>query len=300
MSYSKIYDLHSAILEFIRSNSKPRTQDILEYLEEIGDPISLRTVQRAIRDISYQTSATIVKLGLSPNHWYEIEEDADEQTPLLFSFLEHSRLADAFKSELNDEKSIGQIIYPDIPMTRGLDLIPKLIPAIKARKQVKFDYHKFNGDESSRKVSPYYLKQFRKRWYLIAKDSKDHSIKSFGLERMDKVEMTKTSFKLSKKEDPKAMFENVIGLFETERIPEKVLIWSEPYNANYIRTLPLHRSQKEIGERDNGFVFELTVVPNFEFYQEILRMSDRVKILGPESVREAMAATLDGIRRYYE
>ena len=150
MSYSKIYDRHSAILEFIRSNSKPRTQDILEYLEDIGDPISLRTVQRAIRDISYQTSAMIVKRGQSPNHWYEIEEDVEEQTPLLFSFLEHSRLADAFKSELNDEKSIGQIIYPDIPMTCGLDLIPKLISAIKARKQVKFEYHKFNGLPQSR------------------------------------------------------------------------------------------------------------------------------------------------------
>jgi proteasome accessory factor B len=300
MSYSKIYDRHSAILEFIRSNSKPRTKDILEYLEDIGDRISLRTVQRAIRDISLQTSATIVRQGASPDHWYEIEEDAEEQTPLLFSFLEHSRLADAFKSELNDEKSIGQVIYPDIPMSRGLDLIPKLIPAIKSRKQVRFEYHKFNGNVSTRVVSPYYLKQFRKRWYLIAKDSKEGAVKSFGLERMNKLETTNTLFKLSKKEDPKQMFQNVIGLFEKDGVPEKVLLWSEPYNANYIRTLPLHRSQKEVGQRDNGFVFELTVVPNFEFYQEILRMSDRVKILSPKSVRKAMAATLDGIRTYYD
>ena len=269
-------------------------------MEDIGDPVSLRTVQRAIRDISLQTSATIVKKGASPNHWYEIEEDAEEQTPLLFSFLEHSRLADAFKAELNDEKSIGQVIYPDIPISRGLDLIPKLIPAIKSRRQVSFQYHKFDGDESTRLVSPYYLKQFRKRWYLIAKDSKEGAVKSFGLERIDKLETTKTSFKLSKKEDPKQMFENVIGLFEKDGVPEKVLLWSEPYNANYIRTLPLHRSQKEVGPKYNGFVFELTVVPNFEFYQEILRMSDRVKILSPQSVRKAMAATLDGIRTYYD
>lgn len=243
---------------------------------------------------------SIIKRGLSPYHWYELEEDETEQTPILYSYLESSRLANTFINELQDEKSIGQIVYPDIPLSKGLDLIPKLIPAIKNRKQVSFEYHKFDGDVSQRTVSPYYLKQFRKRWYVIAQDTKDGCIKSFGLDRMEKFVQTSASFKLLKKDDPKHLFENVIGLFEKDGVPTKIEIWSEPYNANYMRTLPLHRSQKELGQKDGGYVFELTVVPNFEFYQEILRMSYNVKILSPESVKKQMAKTLDDIKKYYE
>ncbi len=300
MSYSKVYDRHAAILDYIRSNSKPRTADILNYLEDIGDPLSLRSIQRAINALNAMPGVSVIKRGLAPNHWYELEEDDSEQTPILYSFLESARLANTFINELQDEKSIGRIIYPDIPVSKGLDVIPKVIPAIKKRKQVSFEYHKFDGDVSQRTVCPYYLKQFRRRWYVIGKDLKDDWVKSFGLDRMEKFVQTSTSFKLSEKDDPKYLFENVIGLFEKDGVPTKIQIWSEPYNANYMRTLPLHSSQKELGPKDGGYVFELTVVPNFEFYQEILRMSYNVKILSPEAVKKQMAKTLDDIRKYYE
>jgi proteasome accessory factor B len=300
MSYSRIYDRHSAMLDFIRSNSKPRTVDIVKYLEDIGDPLSIRSIQRALNGLNAMPGVNIIKRGLSPNHWYELEEDDTENTPILYSYLESSRLANTFINELQDEKSIGQIVYPDIPVSKGLDLIPKLIPAIKSRKNVSFEYHKFDGNVSQRTVCPYYLKQFRKRWYLISKDIKDDTVKSFGLDRMEKLTQTKTSFKLLKKDDPKHLFENVIGLFEKDGVPTKIEIWSEPYNANYMRTLPLHRSQKELGQKDGGYIFELYIVPNFEFYQEILRMSYNVKILSPESVKKQMAKTLDDIKKYYE
>ncbi|MCB9190290.1 MAG: WYL domain-containing protein [Flavobacteriales bacterium] len=300
MSYTSVYDRHAAILDFIRCNSKPRTADIENYLEDIGDPIGIRSIQRALNKLNAMPGVTVIKRGLSPNHWYELEEDETEETPLLYSYLESSRLANTFKSELQDEKAMGQIIYPDVPLSKGLDNIAKLIPAIKKRKQVSFEYHKFTGDISKRVVCPYYLKQFRKRWYLIAKDTKDDTVKSFGLDRIEKLKPTNASFKLLKKDDPKHLFENVIGLFEKDGIPTKIKIWSEPYNANYLRTLPLHRSQKEIGEQNGGYIFELTIVPNFEFYQEILRMSYNVKIVSPDSVKQEMIDTLKEIRSYYQ
>ena len=162
---------------------------------------------------------------------------------------------------------------------------------------ISIDYHKFDQETRSRIVCPFYLKQFRKRYYLIARDTSDDHIKSFGLDRIESLSILTETFTPEK--NVERLFDNVIGFFELDGEPEIIQIWSEKYNANYMRTLRLHHSQKEIGEQDGGVVFELKVVPNFEFFQEVLRMADNVKIISPESVRKKMKERVTTISGYY-
>ncbi|MCC6186040.1 MAG: WYL domain-containing protein, partial [Chitinophagaceae bacterium] len=47
---------------------------------------------------------------------------------------------------------------------------------------------------SQRRVEPYALKEFKNRWYVIAKDNNDNHIKNFALDRLTELEITKKTF----------------------------------------------------------------------------------------------------------
>lgn len=54
-----------------------------------------------------------------------------------------------------------------------------------------------------------------------------------------------------------------------------------PVQAGYLRTLPLHHSQKEIKATSQEVVFELHLIPNYELIQKILMMGNKCRILTP-------------------
>jgi proteasome accessory factor B len=299
MAYSKIYWRHSQIVEFIKSRKRPTVSAMVDYLAEQNEVVSKRTVERDIQNITYELDVEIKRCGTHPNYYYEIASEP-ETRPIACSYLEHALMADVIRGEMEAEKKHGRALFPDQPiMTDGLNNIPLLLPCIRGKKQVALRYRKFNGDESERDVCPLFLRQFRKRWYLIARDTKDGIAKTFGLERIISIQPLDKKFKPKDGEDYESMFANVIGLFESDAQPVTIRFWSEDYNANYVRSVPIHGSQRELDTADNGAVFELTVVPNYEFFQTMLMMGDKVRILSPESVRNEMKATILTMMKYY-
>ncbi len=300
MAYSRIYSRQNKIVEFIRSRTRPTVSDMVDFLAESDEVVSKRTVERDIQNIINDLGIEIERCGTHPNYFYKIEERHDSAA-IVGNYLEHALLADVMRSEMEAKKKFGSTLFPDRPqMTEGLNNIPLLTPSIRHRKQVRIGYSKFNGVESERVVCPLFLRQFRKRWYLIARDTNDGIAKTFGLERITSVNPMDKKFRPKQGEDYESLFANVIGLFESDTAPVSIRFWSEVYNANYVRSVPLHGSQRELEPADGGAVFELTVVPNYEFYQAMLMMGDKVEVLSPQPVREEMKKMVERMIGYYK
>jgi predicted DNA-binding transcriptional regulator YafY len=299
MAYARIYSRQSKIVEFLRNAKQPTAKDIVRYLEAQGELIDVRTVQRDIERISMDMDIEIKKCGSHPRHWYEIDSEPEER-PVASTYLEYAMMTDIMRNELEQEKKHGKVIHLDYPvLTKGLNNIPLLLPAIRGRNKVRMVYHKFSGEVSERVVCPLYFKQFRKRWYLLARDTSDNMVKSFGLERIEQVERLAEKFRRRDGEDHDSLYANAIGLFASEEPPVTVRFWSEEYNANYVRSVPLHPSQVEVEHDADGSIFELTVVPNYEFYQAMLMMGDKVKVISPEAVREGMKEVISAMLKIY-
>jgi proteasome accessory factor B len=291
MSDLKSYSRQAAIVAFIRRSKKPTTGTILQYLQSEGYSATVRTVQRDLQEIPYLTDVEVIRHGSHPNLWYEVK-DSPEERPLLCSYMEKMVLADVMRRELENRQNGPQVIFPDGPvMTKGLEYFATIVKSIRAGNMLALHYRGFNGKESEREVAPLFLREYRKRWYLVARDA-EHA-KTFGLDRIDGLSITDKTFKPKKGEDFETMFGHVIGLFENDEDPITITFSSEDYNANYLRSVPLHQSQREIGSNDHGPIFEITVVPNYEFYQTMLMMREMVEIIGPGKVREGMRGLLE-------
>ena len=59
--------------------------------------------------------------------------------------------------------------------------------------------------------------------------------------------------------------------------------------ANYLRSLPLHPSQKELVRTCDYSIFSVEVRPTFDFQQELLWNGDALEVLEPLWLREEMA-----------
>jgi predicted DNA-binding transcriptional regulator YafY len=300
MSYQKIFDRHSAIIEFMQVHGQVTVQQLMNHLAQMGDNVGVRTVQRALQDMELAYNVRIIKHGSHPNHTYSIEQLNDEELPLVYSFLEHARMANLLNRQLSEAGNLSTYVFPDVPYSKGLEWLPTLLKAIQIRHQISFEYAKFQAETTKREVKPYFLKQFRKRWYLMATDNKDGRLKSFGLDRMAQVNLLPETFHENEVPDGTVLYRHAIGLNETGLEPLTIQLWSEYHNAHYLRTLRLHQSQRVVGEKNNGVIFELHVVPNYEFFQEILRMSSHVRILSPNSVRQQMKEMLLEMLSEYE
>jgi predicted DNA-binding transcriptional regulator YafY len=97
--------------------------------------------------------------------------------------------------------------------------------------------------------------------------------------------------------DPSSRFDSVIGISIME--PKKVLLSFSSYQAKYIKTLPLHKSQVIVSENDNEVIFGLFIAPNYELLQRILMYGKEVRVLEPESLANQVKEVLaESIKKY--
>jgi predicted DNA-binding transcriptional regulator YafY len=68
--------------------------------------------------------------------------------------------------------------------------------------------------------------------------------------------------------------------------PETVEIKIEAYQANFLRTLPLHSSQEEIERQEQFSIFRYNIVPTFEFIQELRKHGSVLEVLKPQWLRD--------------
>jgi predicted DNA-binding transcriptional regulator YafY len=170
-----------------------------------------------------------------------------------------------------------------------------LLHAIQHQVEVRFEYEKFWGfahEKNQRLLRPLVLKEARQRWYLIAEDPNDGAIKSFGLDRISDLEISSRRFEYPNSFNAEEKFKHAFGIISGEEAPEKIRLWLTREQGNYIKSLPLHASQKIVSETDSEIIIELFVCPTHDFVMELLSMGANVKVLEPKSLQKKVKARL--------
>lgn len=187
--------------------------------------------------------------------------------------------------------------------SRGLHWLNGLVHAITHQKIITLNYTKFwEGVSHKKTLEPYALKEFRNRWYLLAneKDGKDFFLKTFGLDRISDLEISNSSFK-PEKIDIEKYFINSFGIiYGDNEQPEEIVLSFDAEQGQYVKTLPIHHSQKVIIDNENEFRIQLTLFPTYDFEREILSHGERVKIISPKSFREHLHHEVKNMVKNYK
>ncbi|AXY76372.1 WYL domain-containing protein [Paraflavitalea soli] len=187
-------------------------------------------------------------------------------------------------------------------LLKGLEHINPLYQAILQKKALLVEYKSFKATKSQQLICfPYLLKEYRNRWFLIAKGKKGNLLSTMALDRIIEFqELSKEKFIEHEGVDFDQYFDDLIGVTKTEKDrANKVVLFIDKYNAPYVLTKPIHHSQKLIKEDENGIVIRIDVVLNFELEREILGFGESMKVLAPRILASKIRQRLDAAAKSY-
>ena len=185
----------------------------------------------------------------------------------------------------------------------GVENVQIILEAIDKQKGIECVYYSF--DKATKKqqlLIPYFLKTWEQRWYLAAEpDNHHHGISIFALERMDNIRLTEKKMLPSNDVTADEYWEGSFGVNHSDnQVPEQIVIKAYGAQAEYIRALPIHESQKELERTDEYTIFEYHVVPCFNLFQQLLWHREKLEIIEPIKMREEMKKIVQNIISLYK
>ena len=216
----------------------------------------------------------------------DISDSSSESAWLINTFTVNNMLS------LGKERLSGRVSVEDIPS--GHKYLTGIMEAMTENIEISISYRKYTSSSGTRyTVRPYAVKEVARRWYLIGYCAERKAVRVYGLDRVMELEETGKTFKMPKGFDVDELFATSFGIYLPQDRGETIIFRTSEQEAHYLRDLPIHHSQREIGKPENGYVdFEIFVSPNTALIMELCKYGSRLEVLSPASLREAMAKEL--------
>ena len=252
-----------------------------EYFQERDETLfmgfSQRTFQRDVKEIKSLFGFDIE---------YSTKDKGYFINPNNMENNQFQRLMEAFDliNSLNLAEDLEPIIHLEKRKPAGTENLTDLIFAIKNKVVVVFSYQKYWDDEISvRSVQPYALKEFKNRWYLLANDSKDGGIKSFGLDRLTELVITDKYFKPSPTFNIEEMYRYCFGIMNADgEDPQEIILSFNAHQGKYIKSLPLHETQQILIDTEDELRIQLKLFITHDFVMELLAHGQTVTVVQPK------------------
>jgi len=182
-----------------------------------------------------------------------------------------------------------KVLFEEIP--DGEQYLPVILEALKKNMVLGMTYQSYWRDEANTfEVEPYCLKAFKQRWYLVARSPYYDKVMIYALDRVQWLGLTDKSFKYPKNFNAEDYFEDSFGIIADHNVSiETVKIKVSAGQANYLRSLTLHQTQREIERTDEYSIFIVRLRPTFDFRQEILSQGSDIEVLEPKWFRDEVA-----------
>ncbi|MDE6576771.1 MAG: WYL domain-containing protein [Muribaculaceae bacterium] len=190
---------------------------------------------------------------------------------------------------LAENRSVSnRILLESIP-TENINL-QIVIDAMRKCKKVEFDYKKYYAPEIKHyEIEPYCVKLYHRRWYLLGRYSDTQEFRLFAFDRISSIRHSSKKFKIAQDFNATEYFNECFGVaLNTSVSVQKVILRAYTNERYYLRDLPLHHSQRLVGEGKDFFDYEITIRPTEDFLGYLLSRSKFIKILSPRYLAEQL------------
>ena len=196
-----------------------------------------------------------------------------------------NKLDDKIYSEQNQQASV--IDFEKNDLLTGIEWLDVLYKAIVNKTTLIITYQSFKARQSADIIFyPYLLKEYRNRWFILGMKKQGKEIITFALDRIQQITTNdKELFMLHKNFEPHTYFNDIVGVTRNyAESPTTILFWANAVHAPYIKTKPIHASQKIVEEVKGGTHFTIEVIPNLELERELVGFGEGIKILSPNNI----------------
>jgi len=269
-------------------------------VNSLGSILPKRTFQDCIKAVEETFDVDIASDARNGYRFRIVERD----------WLEKDRVKDwllssfAVNTMLQDSRGLRErVVYEEIP-SGNLHLLP-VLKAMRDNNVLHLEYQDyFDAEPRMVILHAYLVRAFKRRWYVLGKMvnspegeepaelTSQGDIRRYALDRIVYLELTNEKFAMPSQFDASSYFDDAFGIivepgeYDVETI--KLKAYDINHRREYLRSLPLHKSQKETEKAQDYSVFELQLAPTYDFIQELLSMGGEVEVLSPDYVRQEM------------
>ena len=188
----------------------------------------------------------------------------------------------------------------DIPV--GQDYLIDIIDLMNNNRTFDMEYQKFYAEEKKmyRNMEPYGVQIFQRRWYVLARNPENDTLHTYSLDRIVSLTKNSSNFKIPDEFSISNFFSDCFGIIKDATSKQHVILKANAFQAKYLKTLPLHASQKIVSEDDNFTIFSFDIRPTFDFKQKILSYMGNVEVIEPISFREEIKFEIERMIKVYK
>ena len=231
-----------------------------------------------------------IECNRSSNRYYidyseDVSDENAETAWLINTFTVNNILS------LGKQRLSGRVSVEDIPS--GHLYLTGIMEAMTEGVEIKIDYQKYtSASAETLTLRPYAVKEFAKRWYLIAFCIERDGLRVYGLDRITKLSNSEKKFKMAKSFDVDELFSTSFGIYLPEGKARTITFRTSETEARFLRDLPLHRSQEEVGRDGDTVTFSIFVCPDRNLIMEFCKYGSRIEVLSPDDIRETVGTEL--------
>ena len=215
----------------------------------------------------------------------DISDESAENAWLINSFTVNNML------RLSKEKLQGRVAVEDIPS--GHLYLTQVMEAMTENLEIVMDYHKYTSSEAETvTIHPYAVKEYAKRWYIVAYCIEREDMRVYGLDRVKRMDVTGRQFKMKAGFDVDEIFSTSFGIYLSKGKGQIIKFKVSEKEAKFLRDLPIHRSQEEVGRDGEDVIFSIFVCPDKNLIMEFCKNGSRIEVISPAEVREAVKEEL--------
>jgi len=194
-----------------------------------------------------------------------------------------------------------RILLDGIPS--GQYHLTSIIDAMSKSVAIRIVYQKFaDSDPYSCMVEPYGVKFHEQRWYLLGrKDHRSH-LQTFALDRIHQIDVLfDQPFTMPEHFDVASYFAHAYGVFAgPDYPPVEIQIRVSHFWRQYLITLPLHASQREIEYDKEYSVFSYSLAITPDLINRLISFGPELQVLAPSSLRQKMIDTITRMADSYK
>lgn len=281
--------------------------------------LSLKTIQahlesHGFRNISSRTlsrdfQALHAEFGIFIEHdprkrGYVINTPTDEDLSDFDQFLKLLELAERVETIAQTLQSVANtsrsIIFEHNDFFKGSEYLKIFADAIQRKILVSYDYHSYQKSQPDKyTIAPYLIMEHGNRWYLLGHDQQALKVKTFGLDRMQQVQLLHPFEEKTAGFDYKVLFQHTYGITCLAVPPSRIVLSFTSQQGKYVKSLPLHHSQQILIDNEQELRISLLVVLNYDLKMKLLSYGSKVEVLEPLQLRQEIAEELQKSLKKY-
>lgn len=289
------------LLETLQSRGPQTLKEIkdlwkISAINEEGKELATRTFANHIASIADIFGIDIVCDRKTNRYYIENIDDVGGK-----SIREWMLDALCLNSLLNESATLrNRVIFENVPSSHKF--LADIIKAIRDNYKLEIRYKSYRKtEEETFIIEPYFLKEFKRRWYLYGHKGDADGPHMMALDRMIDVDIIPEEFIMPEEFLAEDYFRGIYGARVYPNMKrEMVKLKVYGTQVQYFRSLPLHSSQKEVEKNDKYSIFTYFITPDYDFKQDVLSFGDKVEVLEPKELREEMRGIIRSLTTRYK